>query len=1128
MANVVDELALAVNADGVESGTRKAEAALNKLGQTVDNVAKKTGSMSKPLADTGGAANNAGKSFQFTAQRAQQLSFQLNDVVTGLLSGQRPFQILAQQGGQITQVFGGVGQTFRSLAGFLTGRGGVIVGLTALSAAMIGITASIESTTRSLNTIQLGLNATGRGSEATRQNLRQLIQDISDLPGVSRDASQAMVRSFSSSGGVSVALFKDLADAATGFARVTGKEIPDAAASLQNSLKDPISGAKSLNEQFNLFDVAALQNIKTLQDHGKVAEAQAVIVAALGEKFGSAKIPVTELEKATDDFGNALDNLKKNVADSSWIDDFSKRVAQGAAGVVQITANAFKSIENLYKYGTADINFKPVDPNDAYRNRAKPVGGANTPAPANSNQPTAAPGSTDNGKAANEQFEKALKLQEEALQKAKALAAQRAADIKSYHELTDTLDAQTKGFLDVAAAYGENYAAVEKQDAANEALTQSIKNQAVNVADLTEKILANKKAREAQSYAEETRSANEQVELAQLNLSLVGQTADVREREMAIAEKRLDIEKQFPLLSQDERDALLATYQTQISMTAEANRLNEIYDDVVDTLTDNFKDMLDGQKHGLEGFADSIFDTFKQTFAKIAAQAATTSIVMPIMTAVLGSGITGGAGSAAGGGGGGFGLGGLSNLAGMGNSLSSIFGGVGSGSMLNGFGAQLGFGNSFNAATGAWTSGFTSASLGSVLGAAGLGYAGGSLLAGLVGGNKMGGGIGGGIGATAGMLIGGPVGALIGGVGGSLIGGMFGPGESSAKAQAVYDFSTDSIVQQNTKKASKSTGGKLKTGLDQIASLVNLIEEATGQQATGTVGLNVTTRYATKLDINGQRVAEGKKNNIDWLADAFAENADKLFTGLNADLEEILNKGGKFDDLTASITAYIAKIQARDALNQMVGDAILQITDPKQYEFDMLDRQFDEYRQTAKDTGADLVKLEELYGLQRQQIVEKYADQTATILQQKLAEAGANLRQYLDNQLLGETSNLSPDQKLVEAQRQFDELLTKARGSDADALANITQAADSLINIGKDYYGSDANSAALTSFVRASLESLGSQLNLDGFSQANSNIQAAIAATANSQLVEIQGMRAELANIAALLAGQNARLAYGA
>lgn len=77
------------------------------------------------------AAQGAGAASKDVSAGLRGLSFQLNDVVTGLASGQKPMQIFAQQGGQIFQAFQ---QTPGLLAGVASGLGTVGAGVAALAA----------------------------------------------------------------------------------------------------------------------------------------------------------------------------------------------------------------------------------------------------------------------------------------------------------------------------------------------------------------------------------------------------------------------------------------------------------------------------------------------------------------------------------------------------------------------------------------------------------------------------------------------------------------------------------------------------------------------------------------------------------------------------------------------------------------------------------------------------------------------------------------------------------------------------------------------------------------------------------------------------------------------------------
>ena len=87
---------------------------------TQDQHAKTMMAIEKQYRSVTTSANQTANAFGVTARQAQQLAPQINDVVTSLLGGASAFQVLTQQGGQVTQAMGGVGNTFRAIAGLFT------------------------------------------------------------------------------------------------------------------------------------------------------------------------------------------------------------------------------------------------------------------------------------------------------------------------------------------------------------------------------------------------------------------------------------------------------------------------------------------------------------------------------------------------------------------------------------------------------------------------------------------------------------------------------------------------------------------------------------------------------------------------------------------------------------------------------------------------------------------------------------------------------------------------------------------------------------------------------------------------------------------------------------------------
>src|SRR5690606_21820276 len=182
--------------------------------------------------------------------------------------------------------------------------------------------------------------------------------------------------------------------------------------------------------------------------------------------------------------------------------------------------------------------------------------------------------------------------------------------------------------------------------------------------------------------------------------------------------------------------------------------------------------------------------------ARMAAEAALRPIVVSVLGAMGVAGVGAAAGAAGIGGGGGV----LGTLFGIGQQAASLGGAGGlfaEGGVLAGVGSFMSK-PLFMVPTGAIEAGTGAMamapgiSLGGVLGAAGLGFMGGGLLAQLTGGNQMGGSLGGAGGAALGAAIGSAIpgiGTVLGGIAGGLLGGglgsLFGGGNKDQEIRPI-------------------------------------------------------------------------------------------------------------------------------------------------------------------------------------------------------------------------------------------------------------------------------------------------------------------------------------------------------
>lgn len=91
-----------------------ASAQLDALSAKINNVA--VGRGLPAISGTTGAVQNLGGAAKLSAFQMQNLGFQINDSITMLALGASPIRVLASQGGQIVQVFGGVKEAFAAAA----------------------------------------------------------------------------------------------------------------------------------------------------------------------------------------------------------------------------------------------------------------------------------------------------------------------------------------------------------------------------------------------------------------------------------------------------------------------------------------------------------------------------------------------------------------------------------------------------------------------------------------------------------------------------------------------------------------------------------------------------------------------------------------------------------------------------------------------------------------------------------------------------------------------------------------------------------------------------------------------------------------------------------------------------
>lgn len=312
------------------------------------------------------------------------LGYQMQDVFVTLAMGMNPLMVLIQQGGQIYGALGnspgGVATAFAQIGeralGLLTplrlATAAMLIIPTTLFAALQSARSANEETNRSLV-------ASGRAYGITVQQINAVSMAAANSGKISVGAARQSAIAFATTGKVSAESLGGAVDAADKYARLIGKELPEASATLAQAFKDPARGIQTLNQQMNLTDAATEDLIATMADTGRGGEAVAKIIQLIGERSAEADQKITRLRAAmnfiTGNIGRnwerlgqglehlinptAMDELRTATGRMLYlqtlVDRFSKSGATGPLGAAQADLDAQqKLVEALQKQVDAE------------------------------------------------------------------------------------------------------------------------------------------------------------------------------------------------------------------------------------------------------------------------------------------------------------------------------------------------------------------------------------------------------------------------------------------------------------------------------------------------------------------------------------------------------------------------------------------------------------------------------------------------------------------------------------------------------------------------------------------------------------------------------------------------------
>lgn len=313
---------------------RRADALEAKLAGTRGTLARATGNSTRETVRATTAQRDLNRQLALAGP-------QVTDIAVSLASGQSPFLVAIQQGGQLRDVFGGIRP---ALAGVGAALLSLINPITVTVAAVGGIALAFLKGQEEGLRFNRVIALTGSAAGATADQLQEMASRISQVDGATRASASDTLATVAESGKFTAQQFELVARSAEQMRQSAGRDIGATIAEFEKIADNPVDAVEQLNRKYNFLTGSILEQIRTLQEQGREQEAATLAMQA---------------------FANAVDNRTPDIVQNLGY------IQRGVKAIKDLLREAGDGFLNLGRQQTGRQQF-----DDLFRERQELLGDA--------------------------------------------------------------------------------------------------------------------------------------------------------------------------------------------------------------------------------------------------------------------------------------------------------------------------------------------------------------------------------------------------------------------------------------------------------------------------------------------------------------------------------------------------------------------------------------------------------------------------------------------------------------------------------------------------------------------------------------------------------------------------------
>ncbi|AVD91074.1 phage tail tape measure protein [Pseudomonas sp. SWI36] len=332
-AEDLDKLTTAGERAGAATGNVGLQA--KSSGVSIKDLASSTQSAEQSMDRYARQAQAAGMSTKAYTAALRGVPAQFTDIVVSLQGGMNPFTVLLQQGGQLKDMFGGIGPAMRALGGYAVG---LVNPFTVAGAAAAGLGIAYYKGSQEADEFRKALVLSGNAAGSNVGAMADLARQISTTVGTTGAAADALAQ-VANSGKIAGDSFGVVTTAALQMKDATGRAVEETIADFVKIGKDPVAAARELNDQYNFLTASTYAQIQALKDQGDTVGAAKLLTDTYAQTIDTRSKEIVEnlgwIEKAwrgvwgaTKSAGDAAVNFGRTQGIAGQLSDAQKELAE--------------------------------------------------------------------------------------------------------------------------------------------------------------------------------------------------------------------------------------------------------------------------------------------------------------------------------------------------------------------------------------------------------------------------------------------------------------------------------------------------------------------------------------------------------------------------------------------------------------------------------------------------------------------------------------------------------------------------------------------------------------------------------------------------------------------------------